>query len=222
MLKESRTKKHVIKGRIERDKINVDAIVAAVIDSVDTIHAGVYSYEELFTNTKWKIVSYFDVGDEHKVRSAVGQEISKGYIFAQQDDSEKMIIVSTFAANRAYMFYRAIDSPPSKMGRHKYGVKRSRRFQTTLSWSDALKDLSQGKPITRPMCLDAIDADEDVFDNAALIDVGAKARKAAAYDPFGPAPMIRNEMQRKKIERTRVKVADVFEEVGSRYGIERV
>jgi len=209
------------------ENVSPEKIAEVVIQSLKRTKFAT-SYKAVFTGIKWDVVSWFETDVDHKVRTILGQFVRKGYILSNRSRPDVLIIVSETGALTAYKKYRALDLYPSKghRGRRIEGSKINSVVRPKNKTANLKLNGLPPRPRTvKYFCLDALGADENLFDDVNVSRYSSSSRKSVEFDPFEDKPLSYGNSTtalfgRKK--RNKQVTQDVFEMVGEKYGgIER-
>ncbi len=181
------------------------------------------SYDKVFRDTKWDVVSWFRTDYDHPVLSVINSKVIKGYILSNRSRPDILIIVSEEAAIKAYKKYKALDLYPcrghqskrvegQRLSKRTRPKKRQANMKRDTFWKDRPRNI-------KTFCLDALGADEDLFDEVLKRKVASKKiTDEIYYDPFEIKPLYNTEIGKAGREkRNKLAVKDVFEEIGKKY-----
>lgn len=207
---------------IDKTNISDEQLAELILKSLKPVKKA-KSYDVVFRDTKWDVVSWFKTDHDHPVRSVVNRDLVKGFILSKRSQPDVLIIVSTAAAHKAYKVYKAIDIFPSigHRGKRVEGKKISKRTRPKERTANTKRDTRPQHPNypVKHFCLDALGADVDLFDDIIQQRVKGKSLKDEIYyDPFEVKPLYNTAIGKEGREkRNRLAVKDVFEEIGKKY-----
>jgi len=209
-------------AEIDKTSISDEQLAELILKNLKPVKKA-KSYDIVFRDTKWDIVSWFKTDHDHPMRSVVNTKLVKGYILSKRSQPDVLIIVSLGAARKAYKLYKALDIYPSMghEGKRVEGKTISNHTRPKDRTANTKRDTLR-KPIkfpVKPFCLDALGADVNLFDD--IIQQRVKAKRLMDeiyYDPFEVKPLYNTAIGREGREkRNRLAVKDVFEEIGKKY-----